>query len=133
MGYRSDVTIMCESHAYEMFKNTWEKENLVPHHIYISGVDGERQYILRWEWVKWYECYSGVNAITEVMDKLDGYEYEVKDGYAYSMIEIGEDCQVDRRSNERGIMSFEDFYVVLNVNLPSDSKEIYRKERKHAF
>jgi hypothetical protein len=110
---------MCEEHAFEMFKKAWEKADFKPYHIYQSGEDGNYHYILIWEWVEWYRGREGVEAITKVMDSLD--EQEEKDGCAYKLIEIGEDNYTDERKNLRGQSEFEDFHVIVTVNLPKEN------------
>ena len=52
------------------------------------------------------------------LDEKDG------DGYAYKAIEIGEDNATREYANEAGYEVFDDFYVVIDVNLPSDIREI---------
>lgn len=118
MGYRSDVTIMCEEKAYEMFKEAWGKVDFKPNHIYVS--EKNNQYTLQWNWVKWYEDYEQINEITKVMDNLDKHEEE--EGHAYKIILIGEDNAIEERKNKGAWNAFEDF--VVDVNLPSDNKEI---------
>ena len=121
MGYRSDVTIRCEEKAFQMFKTAWEKVDFKPHRILESGEDGNYTYILNWNWVKWYREFEDVSEIMKVCYELDEKD---EDGYAYKVIEIGEDNATEEYANEAGYEVFDDFYVVVDVNLPSDIREL---------
>ena len=121
MGYRSDVTIRCEEKAFQMFKTAWEKTDFKPHRILESGEDGNYTYILNWNWVKWYGEFEDVSEIMNVCYALDEKD---EDGYAYKVIEIGEDNATEEYANEAGYEVFDNFYVVVDVNLPSDIREI---------
>lgn len=121
MGYRSDVTVRCEEKAFQMFKEVWEREDFKPNRIFESGEDGNYTYTFVWNWVKWYDGFKEVDAIMDVCYTLDEKN---EDGYAYKMIEIGEDNTTEEYSNEAGYDVFADFYVVVDVNLPSDIREI---------
>lgn len=121
MGYRSDVTIRCEEKAYEMFKEAWEKVNFKPCRIYETNENGNHTYVLQWLCVKWYYDFDDVEAIMSVCELLNKNNEE---GYAYKCIEIGEDNATDQYANEIGCEVFDDFYVVADVNLPSDIREI---------
>ena len=121
MGFRSDVTIRCEEKAVNLFKEAWQKVDFKPHRFYVSGKDGNYTYTLNWNWVKWYDGFEEVDAIMDVCYTLDEKN---EDGYAYKMIEIGEDNSTEVYMNELGSDVFSDFYVVVDVNLPSDIREI---------
>lgn len=83
MGYTSDVGIMCQPKAYEMFKK--EFDLIGPHKILKRG----DYHLLIWEWVKWYIEFEDVAKIEEIMSKLG--EHEDEDGYGYKFLRIGED------------------------------------------
>lgn len=83
MGYTSDVGIMCQPKAYEMFKK--EFDLIGPHKILKRG----DYHLLIWEWVKWYIEFEDVAKIEEIMSKLG--EHEDEDGYGYKILRIGED------------------------------------------
>jgi hypothetical protein len=124
MGYRSEVTIICESKAYEMFKNAWKKVEFKPDVIRTNG----DHYAIQWSWVKRYSGYEDVKAIEEVMKKLDREPYCVDDcaeeGYAYHQIEIGEDNRTEERSNDWATEVASDYYVTCSVEIPDYLKEI---------
>ena len=65
MGYTSDVGIMCQPKAYEMFKK--EFDLIGPHKILKRG----DYHLLIWEWVKWYTEFEDVAKIEEIMDELE--------------------------------------------------------------
>lgn len=119
MGYRSDVTIRCEEKAKDLFKEAWNKVGFAPDVIGMSGEVGNETYTLQWEWVKWYEGFEEVDAIMDVCKSLDENN---EDGYAYKLIEIGEDYATEERCNDTGNKVFADFYVITSVNLPDDSR-----------
>lgn len=83
MGYTSDVGIMCQPKAYEMFKK--EFDLIGPHKILKRG----DYHLLIWELVKWYIEFEDVAKIEEIMNKLG--EHEDEDGYGYKFLRIGED------------------------------------------
>ena len=121
MGYRSDVTVRCEEKAFQMFKEAWEKFDFKPHGIFESVEAGGYTYTLIWSCVKWYDDFEEVDGIMDVCYSLDEKN---EDGYAYKMIEIGEDNATEEYANEVGYDVFADFYVVVDVNLPKDIREI---------
>lgn len=66
MGYRSEVAIKCEEKAYEKLMETCHNVNFMPDEIFKD----EEDYILRWDWVKWYHDYYYVMAIERENDIL---------------------------------------------------------------
>lgn len=125
MGYRSDVTIRCEEKAVNLFKEAWQKVDFKPGKIYVSGEKGNCTYTLCWEWVKWYDGFEEVDAIMDVCNSLEGNN---EDGYAYKLIEIGEDYATEERCNDTGNKVFADFYVITSVNLPDDKRGLLLDE-----
>ncbi len=113
MGYRSDVTIICRKKAYELLHEVCTQHNFVP------GIaqDGEF-YVLRWGWLKWYEedaCYPEVQAVTEVLRKLDDTDAEDV-AYAYKQFVFGEDFDDSQiRSNNAGDSILYDYYMERRV------------------
>ena len=69
MGYRSEVAIKCEEKAYEMLKETCHDADIMPDKIFKDG----DEYILYWDWIKWYEDYEDVSAIVKTLEK-NGYK-----------------------------------------------------------
>lgn len=121
MGYRSDVTIRCEEKAINLFKEAWQKVDFKPHRMYVSGEKGNCTYTLCWDSVKWYAGYEEVEAIMDVCNQLNEY---VESGYAYKFIEVGEDNATEEYGNETGYDVFSDFYIVVDVNLPKDNRDL---------
>lgn len=109
MGYHSDVTIICGEKAYELLHGVCTQHNFMP------GIaqDGEF-YVLRWEWVKWYEedaCFPEVQAVTEVLRKLDDTDAEDAT-YAYKQFVFGEDWEDNQiRNNSAGARELCDYYM----------------------
>ena len=94
MGYRSEVAIKCQKGAYD----------------YINSIDGAygwdrtltdgTDFILEWEWIKWYEEYEGIKAIVDALNALDEIEDPYDTSMGYKMIRLGEDDgDVEERSN----------------------------------
>lgn len=104
MGYRCEVTIMCEAKAFEMFKEAWESVDFMPDKIEeIKRTDIPSDYVMVWEWVKWYPSYRDVIAIEDVCAKLCNDEYTNADGYAFKKIIIGEDNMTEEVFNDKGL------------------------------
>ena len=123
MGYRSDVAIRCGSRAYEMFREVFVKEELciAPDKIYKDG----NEYILSWEWVKWYSDYDGVSAITEVMDRLDCLDEWCDkadwSAFGYKFIRIGEDNDdIEVNGNDLDI----ELWITRKIEMPDGLEEI---------
>ena len=100
IGYHSDATIICGKKAYELLHGVCTQHNFMPEIVQ----DGEF-YVLRWEWVKWYEedaCFPEVQAVTGVLRQLD--DTDAKDAaYAYKQFVFGEDWEDSQiRSNSAG-------------------------------
>lgn len=126
MGYRSDVAIKCEQKAYDMFMDALNKVNDKPHELYKETYeyDGEEitEYLLKWDHVKWYEGYDyeDVNAVTKVMDELDGYN-EDDEGYGYKFLRLGEDdTDVESRTNNYNI----ELYFIREIEIPDGMEKM---------
>jgi len=122
MGYRSEVAIKCEEKAYEMFINALKKVNEAPDRIYVYEVDGYKEYLLKWDWVKWHEGfgYKDVDAVTDVMNALD--EYDDQDtGYGYKFLRLGEDdTDVESRTNNYEV----ELYFIREIEIPDGMVEM---------
>lgn len=118
MGYRSEVAIKCEEKAYELFKQVFTEEELyiAPDKIYKDGDD----YILYWDWIKWYEEYDGVKAIEDVMLDLD--DHGNKDGgYGYKFMRLGEDDEdTETSSNDWDI----ELWMIRKIDIPDGLEEV---------
>ena len=68
--------------------------------------------------------YREFEDVSEIMNVCYALNEKDEDGYAYKVIEIGEDNATEEYANEAGYEVFDDFYVVVDVNLPSDIREI---------
>lgn len=120
MGYISEVAIKCEEKAFEMLKDTCKMVDCIPDKIYKNG----EQFILYWDWIKWYESYGDVSAIISTMDKLD----ELQDpndynetGYGYRFMRLGEDDDdVETRENDWNI----ELLMIRKIDIPDDLEEV---------
>lgn len=124
MGYRSDVYILCEEKAHEMFLDLFaemkalNQPNNPTVERYANGL-----WLMKWDGWKWYtHYYPEVDAITELMDKLDDIdEDEDGKGYAYKFIRLGEDKDdIEERCNDQACSSDIDyeFYPLHAIALP---------------
>lgn len=118
MGYRSEVAIKCEEKAYELFKQVFTEKELyiAPDKIYKDGDN----YILYWDWIKWYEEYKGVKAIEDVMIDLD--DHGNKDGgYGYKFMRLGEDDEdTETSSNDWDI----ELWMIRKIDIPDGLEEV---------
>ena len=118
MGYRSDVSIICEENAFEMLKKAWMEVDFEPDKV-LSNDNGE--YVIQWEYVKWYCSFPDVKAIEDVLTELDGIDYGEEEGYAYKSVIIGEDGATDENCNFRGGEVYDGvFYATTTIEIPSD-------------
>ena len=120
MGYRSEVAIKCEENAFEMFKEVCRKVNYLPDKIYKEG----NEYILYWDWTKWYESYEHVSAIISTMNKLDELQkpniYD-ETGYGYRFMRLGEDdVDVETRQNDWGM----ELWLMRKIDIPDGLEEV---------
>ena len=120
MGYRSEVAIKCEEKAFEMLKDTCERVDCNPDKIYKDG----EQFIIYWDWIKWYESYEDVSAIISTMDKLDELQNPNnygETGYGYRFMRLGEnDDDVETRENDWNI----ELWVIRKIDIPDDLEEV---------
>lgn len=117
MGYRSDVGIMCQPKAYEMFKK--EFNVICPHKVLQCG----DYHLLIWEWVKWYDEFDDVAKANEIMAELNDRDHE--DGYGYKFLRIGEeDTDVESRTNNYEV----ELWMRREIDIPRDFEEIDENE-----
>ena len=117
MGYRSDVGIMCQPKAYEMFKK--EFNVICPHKVLQRG----DYHLLIWDWVMWYSEFDDVAKANEIMAELNDRDHE--DGYGYKFLRIGEeDTDVDSRTNNYEV----ELWMRREIDIPRDFEEIDENE-----
>ena len=68
MGYYSEVVIACKQEGFKMFEKAQKEHNFKPEQY---GKTDDDIYIIKWDWVKWYEGYPEIEAINDVMNELD--------------------------------------------------------------
>tara|TARA_Y100000310_G_C20435123_1_gene693359 strand:- start:100 stop:438 length:339 start_codon:yes stop_codon:yes gene_type:complete len=100
MGYRSQVAVAIGKKHVEDFQkiitNEWnykpEKHEFSTHTVYV------------WDWVKWYDGYDEVDAITEFIDELDEGTEDIE------FLRIGEETgDIELRRN--GPHTKEDYWL----------------------
>lgn len=120
MGYRSEVAIKCEEKAFEMFRETYKRVELMPDKVYKDG----DYFILYWDWIKWYDSYEDVGAIESVMDELDELQdpnREEKTGYGYRFMRLGEeDTDIETRENDWNI----ELWMIRKIDIPDGLEEV---------
>ena len=113
MGYRSDVGIMCQPKAYEMFKK--EFDLIRPHEILKRG----DYHLLIWKWVKWCIEFEDVAKIDEIMNELE--EHYDEDGYGYKFLRLGEDdTDVEDRTNNCEV----ELWMRREIEIPKEFEEV---------
>ena len=116
MGYRNEVAIKCETKAYERFKVVLADNNFKPDKVLFD--DGD--YIIYFDWVKWYEDYPEVNAIYDVMNQLDD-EHDGHDDLSYKFLRLGEDdADKEERTNDYDI----ELWPIRKIDLPLTATEV---------
>ena len=121
MGYRSNVSIIMEEKIYNEVKAnmnafTYENgEHMSAHCTKVrTASDGSKEYLLEWHDVKWYRSYEDVSSVEDVLDK---YRDEEIDGYRFKKIEVGEDNQTEKVTNDWDWSC--DFYPITTIEIPS--------------
>ena len=121
MGYRSEVVLAIGKEAMPLFMHVLTKHPAVHELCYehaerIAPSDfcEDGALVFRWEGVKWYEGYPDVNAITDLMDRLDEAETDdVIMAKHYRFVRVGEDSD-DIVIRGQG---FWDIHPVTSINI----------------
>lgn len=122
MGYRSEVGIKCDEKAYEIFMQVAKENYIVPDCVYMDDNGKHAQYTMLWNCVKWYDYYSDVKAIENVMQQLDEtHEDGSYDGLGYKFVRIGEDYDdIEERTNDYNI----EFWITRTIDVSGVEIEI---------
>lgn len=116
MGYCSEVAITCEPKAYKMFCELFSNEefNSIPDKVKVNA----DIHLLCWSLVKWYDEFEDMQAIYNVMDKLDNLNPE--EGYGYSYLRVGEaDGDEEERNNDHNNWNM-DLYLRRTIDTACD-------------
>lgn len=103
MGYYSEVSIQCEVKAFDMIIKSIKQHN--SEHSYKFYPDGilkkGNEYVIQWNYVKWYSDFTDIRAVEEVLSELDEYKESDKiDGFRYDFLRLGEETgDIEMRSN----------------------------------
>ena len=81
MGYRSEVVLYVGPEVMPQFLTTMAKCSetrsmcFKDHERMVKDYGGEKgSFLFKWGWIKWYDSYPEVQAITDFMDWCDGEE-----------------------------------------------------------
>ena len=132
MGYYSDVAIECGQKAYKMIKEAAEANRFSPTETFKN--DDTNTIIMHWKWVKWYEEFTDVKAINNVLNKLDDLDGEAEDNnwdYSYKITRLGEDPEGDLeiRYSDKGYELDSISYSTF-LNMPSHTEYFEPKQRE---
>lgn len=113
------VAIKCEEKAYDKLKAAMDAGGMMPER---TVKDRNGDFYIDLGWLKWYEEFSDVRAVTKAMDELDSlHEEDSDDGMAYSFLRFGEETgDVERRGND-GYCYIE--YRVIS-DIPDDAEAV---------
>ena len=104
MGYRSEVILCVGNEVMPQFLTTLAKcpeaRELCFKHTdeMIKDYDGTGNLLFRWDYIKWYQGYDPIDALSDFMDWCDGEEIEV-DGdsqeaaYFFRFVRVGEEME----------------------------------------
>lgn len=112
MGFYSEVQIVAETKAFEMFLGALEKFGLN-----FSKKQKEGYGVISFDWVKWYSDSDYVKEVWKLMETLD-LEHDDEAGYGYKLVILNEDDTHEERSNTRGADRFSDFFVSCYIDNP---------------
>lgn len=108
MGYYSKVMIRCREGAFNMLKQPCLNAGA----DHIAKCEEYDEYLIGFDWTKWYTDFAEVLDVIDVLDKLDtlwldGCAMDGGDGddsFAYKFIRLGEENEdVYERSNDSHI------------------------------
>lgn len=131
MGYRSDVSIRCETKAFHKLMSVCRENKFFPEEIYKS--EGAGTYTVKWEWVKWYDSYPEVAAVMNALaefDRLHNEDAKDSDGLGYSFIRLGEETDdIETQTNDYDI----EFYVTRDIDTPDTTLLSISEKRNYCF
>jgi len=91
MGYRSDIYLKTTKAGYLKMRDLIRRKSQAAYEFFTTPdkmtieKSGDREYInMKWEYLKWYDGYEDVDAVSAVID-------EVKEEEPLHFIRIGED------------------------------------------
>lgn len=92
MGYRSEVAVRCQSNAYKAFKKAYEHVGEYPDKV----LRNDNDYLIYFDYIKWYEDYDIVHKFNEVMARLDDMfdrnpDDIYKNKFGYKFMRLGSD------------------------------------------
>lgn len=120
MGYRSEVAIKCQKNAFPKFEEVYKRLGYGPDKLLTKG----DEYLIYWDWIKWYEDYDIVMETNKVMSELnmicDGDSDEIYEkGFGYKFMRLGED---NSDIEEHGNCEYIELWTIRDIDL-SDFEE----------
>jgi len=103
MGYRSEVVLAVSKEVMPQFLVTMAKSPetrllcFQEHEEMIKDYQGKGNMLFRWTYIKWYESYEPIDALTDFMDWCDSEEIKDEEGEPkrtedfYRFVRVGED------------------------------------------
>ena len=117
MSYRSEVAIAMRKEDYELLKGFDEgNQNLLDLLKVATVREKEDAISLYWDWLKWYDSFSEVQAIEEFLGRLSDEDKP------YKFIRIGEEWDdIEREENWGDEMKYGEVCYTIN-----DMLSLYR-------
>lgn len=123
MNEKSNVTIICEQKAYELFRDALKMVDAKPDLVQKN----EDHYILKWNSIRWYTSNDDIFLLEKTMTILDektiNPSSKIEPGYSYHKFDITEDREIDERCNNwQSPIGY--YKVMCEVVLPSTLETI---------
>ena len=117
MSYRSEVAIAMRKEDYELLKKFDESNQDLLDLLKVATIrEKEDATSLYWDWLKWYDSFSEVQAIEEFLGKLSDEDKP------YKFIRIGEEWDdIEREENWGDEMKYGEVCYTIN-----DMLSLYR-------
>ena len=101
MGYRSEVVLYVGPEVMPQFMVTMAKSPQARELCFadadqmVKDYNGEKgSFLFKWGWLKWYDSYECVSALTDFMDWCDGEDIPTgeKNAEGKEIVKHGEEC-----------------------------------------
>ena len=126
MGYRSEVILAIDAEVVPAlmaaFAKCEETQKLCTQHVdnLNTDYDGEGNWLMRWDHIKWYDSYPEIAMIERFIEGLDsddlsefGFAVDAPLADLYKFVRVGEDMD----DNEVRGYGFEDIYISRSISV----------------